>query len=131
MSARKALPANILPINGADAEIAFHPIVSMGILYNAGDSYLQDCKTHWGFIKHSILIAIRRMVYNTLRCHRPKRNRMECTYHVVPSACLFCRNWLLAPEGWVNPLATNARQGEKSQALKMRRSSIKRIILWS
>jgi mannobiose 2-epimerase len=101
-----------------DAEL-LSSYCSMGILYNAGDSYLQDCKTHWGFIKQSYFDPqYGGWYYNPNDVTDPKGTEWECTYHVV-KCLLFCRNWLLGSQkGWVNPLATNARQGEKSQALK-------------
>jgi hypothetical protein len=92
-----------------DAEL-LSSYCSMGTLFNAGESYLQDCKTHWGFIKQSYFDPqYGGWYYNPGDLTHAKGDEWTCTYHVV-KCLLFCRNWLLGVQkGWVNALTTSVR----------------------
>ena len=92
---------------------------SMSIIFGMGDSYLNDCQTHWNFIKAHLFDPVYGgWYYNPDDVTSPKGNEWTCTYHGF-KCMLFTRNWLLgSTKGWVDPLNVGAWQGEKSQALK-------------
>jgi mannobiose 2-epimerase len=92
---------------------------SMGTIFGAGDSYLNDCQTHWNFIKaHYFDPVYGGWYYNPDDISTAKGNEWECTYHAF-KCMLFCRNWLLGSlKGWVNPLVTSGKQNEKFQEFK-------------
>ena len=92
---------------------------SMGALYNVNDSYLNDCQTHWNFIKaHYFDATYGGWYYNPDDVSDPKGDEWCATYHAF-KCMLFCRNWLLgSTKGWVDPTATVVKQDEKFQALK-------------
>jgi hypothetical protein len=84
-----------------------------------GDSYLNDCQTHWNFIKAHLFDPVYGgWYYNPDDVTSPKGNEWTCTYHGF-KCMLFCRNWLLgSTKGWVDPTATSVKQDEKFLALK-------------
>ena len=92
---------------------------SMAIIYGMGDSYLNDCQTHWNFIKAHLFDPVYGgWYYNPDDVTSPKGNEWTCTYHGF-KCMLFCRNWLLgSTKGWVDPTATSVKQDEKFLALK-------------
>ena len=92
---------------------------SMGTIYGQGDSYLNDCQTHWNFIKaHYFDPTYGGWYYDPDDLTDPKGNEWTCTYHAF-KCMLFCRNWLLgSTKGWVDPTATSVKQDEKFLALK-------------
>jgi hypothetical protein len=91
---------------------------SMGTIFGMGDSYLNDCQTHWNFIKaHYFDPVYGGWYYNPDDVNSPKGNEWTCTYHAF-KCMLFCRNWLLgSTKGWVDPSSVNVR-GENFQAVK-------------
>ena len=92
---------------------------SMGTIYGMGDSYLNDCQTHWNFIKaHYFDPTYGGWYYNPDDVTDPKGTEWCATYHAF-KCMMFCRNWLLgSTKGWVDPLSVGVKQDEKFLALK-------------
>lgn len=86
---------------------------SMGILFNAGDSYLEDCKKHWEFIKQAYFDPQYGGWYRDPGAtNSGKGDEWQCTYHGY-KCMLFCRNWLFeSQKGWIDALKpSGAKQG--------------------
>jgi len=86
-----------------DAEL-FTSYCSMAINYNAGDSYLQDCKTHWEYIKAHYFDPQYGGWYRDPDATTSLRgDEWQCTYHGF-KCMLFARNMLLGSQkGWIDP----------------------------
>ena len=88
-----------------DAEL-FTSYCSMAVNFNAGDSYLQDCKTHWEYIKaHYFDPEYGGWYRDPDATNSVKGDEWQCTYHGF-KCMLFARNMLYGSQkGWIDPKA--------------------------
>ncbi len=103
----------------------------MGTLFNAGDSYLQDCKKHWDFIKAHYFDPQNGGWYDNPDAAGDLKGFEWCaTYHAT-KCMLFCRNWLLGSQnGWIAPPPTKTLQPNALSQIRQSTGSVKnRIIL--
>lgn len=105
-----------------DAEL-FTSYCSMAINYNAGESYVADCKTHWEYLKAHYFDPVYGGWYRDPDATNSKKgDEWQCTYHTF-KCMIFARNMLLGSQkGWVDPRTTEVRR----QAIMARAGSSQR-----
>jgi mannobiose 2-epimerase len=93
---------------------------SMGTILNAGDSYLNDFRKHWNFIKAHYFDPVYGGWYDNPDATGDRKGFEWCaTYHGM-KCMLFCRNWLFGGDsGWVDAKRTvNVKNSGNFNALK-------------